>query len=131
MTNCEKPIDPTQLSFADIFMMQTATQEKMLACGMYDDFKSEGTNAVPADDIRLMSYHIQHLMSEIGEVLDADKRWKNSRNHKYDKAAKLKEIADCFIVLMNVSMFSGFDGGEIAQAIIQKVLEVQGRNFEK
>ena len=74
-----------------------------------------------------MSYHVQQLMSEIGEVLDADKRWKNFRNQKYDENAKLEEIADCFIVLMNIAMFSGFDGNRLYDAIEKKINEVSER----
>ena len=102
-------------------------QSKMLQSGMYDIFKSEGTKTVPVDDVKLMSYHIQQLMSEIGEVLDADKRWKNFRNQKYDKNAKLEEIADCFIVMMNITMFSGFDGCQLVDAIKKKLNEVSER----
>ena len=76
---------------------------------------------LPHDDVRLASYNIQQLMSEVGEVLDADKRWKNFRNEKYDRESKLEEIADCFIVLMNISMFSGFSGQEVASAILKKI----------
>ena len=74
-----------------------------------------------------MSYHIQQLMSEIGEVLDADKRWKNFRNQKYDENAKLEEIADCFIVMMNIAMFSGFDGSQLIEAIEKKLHKVSER----
>jgi NTP pyrophosphatase (non-canonical NTP hydrolase) len=99
----------------------------MLQDGKYDMFKSEDTTTIPVDDVRLMSYHIQQLMSEIGEILDADKRWKNFRNQKYDENAKLEEIADCFIVLMNIAMFSGFNGIELTNAIINKLNEVSER----
>ena len=114
-------------TFEDLFNLQKANQSKMLQDGMYDMFKSENTSTIPIDDVRLMSYHIQQLMSEIGEILDADKRWKNFRNQKYDKSAKLEEIADCFIVLMNVAMFSGFDGSQLAEAISEKLSEVSER----
>ena len=116
-----------KFSFYDLFELQKENQQKMLELGKYHEFKSPGTNAVPIDDVKLMSYHIQQLMSEIGEVLDADKRWKNFRNLKYDKDAKLEEIADCFIVLMNIAMFSGFDGDQVADAIAKKALEVYER----
>ena len=94
---------------------------------MYDKFKNESTTTIPVDDVKLMSYHIQQLMSEIGEVLDADKRWKNFRNQKYDEGAKLEEIADCFIVLMNIAMFSGFDGIQLTDAIVNKLNKVSER----
>jgi NTP pyrophosphatase (non-canonical NTP hydrolase) len=115
------------LTFQDLFNIQKANQSKMLQDGMYDAFKSESTTTIPVDDVKLMSYHIQQLMSEIGEVLDADKRWKNFRNQKYDENAKLEEIADCFIVLMNIAMFSGFNGVELTNAIINKLNEVSER----
>ncbi len=67
------------------------------------------------------------MVSEIGEVLDADKRWKNFRNEKYDKDAKAEELADCFIVLMNVCMFSGLDGEDMEKAILDKLDKVTAR----
>ena len=115
------------LTLQDLFNIQKANQSKMLQDGMYDNFKNEGTTLIPVDDVKLMSYHIQQLMSEIGEVLDADKRWKNFRNQKYDENAKLEEIADCFIVLMNIAMFSGFDGTQLYEAILMKLNKVSER----
>lgn len=120
-------IGRTNVTLQDLFNKQMENQSKMLQDGMYDIFKSESTTTIPVDDVRLMSYHIQQLMSEIGEVLDADKRWKNFRNQKYDKNAKLEEIADCFIVLMNVTMFSGFNGTQLTNAINKKLAEVSER----
>lgn len=115
------------LTLQNLFEIQKNNQSKMLQDGMYDKFKFESTTTIPVDDVKLMSYHIQQLMSEIGEVLDADKRWKNFRNQKYDKNAKLEEIADCFIVLMNIAMFSGFDGTQLTDAIEKKMIEVSER----
>lgn len=115
------------ITLQDLFNVQKANQSKMLQDGMYDMFKSESTHSIPVDDVKLMSYHIQQLMSEIGEVLDADKRWKNFRNQKYNENAKLEEIADCFIVMMNIAMFSGFDGFQLADAIEKKLNEVSKR----
>ena len=116
-----------KLTLQDLFNRQMANQSKMLQDGMYDMFKSEITHSIPVDDVRLMSYHIQQLMSEIGEVLDADKRWKNFRNQKYDESAKLEEIADCFIVMMNIVMFSGFNGNQLVDAIDKKLTKVSER----
>lgn len=115
------------VSFQNLFNRQKANQIRMLQAGMYDAFKSESTKTVPVDDVKLMSYHIQQLMSEIGEVLSADKRWKNFRNVVYDADGKLEEIADCFIVLMNVAMFSGFDDEQLVNAIKNKISEVGQR----
>ena len=125
MTNGKTRTNP--VTFENLFNLQKANQSKMLQDGMYDAFKSEGTTTIPVDDVKLMSYHIQQLMSEIGEVLDADKRWKNFRNQKYDENAKLEEIADCFIVMMNIAMFSGFDGSQLTEAIEEKLHKVSER----
>jgi len=110
-----------------LFYMQLTTQDKLIHKGAYDRFKDEHTITVPVDDVGLASYHIQQLMSEIGEVLSADKRWKSHRNDKYDKDEKLDEIADCFIVLMNVAMFSGFEGDDLTKAVKEKLNVVSDR----
>lgn len=115
------------LTLNDLFVQQMINQDKMLKDGMYDDYKMKNTECVPVDDVRLASYHIQHLISEIGEVLDADKRWKNFRNEKYDKDAKIEELADCFIVLMNIAMYSGINGREMTEAIKEKLDKVSNR----
>lgn len=113
--------------FQDLFVSQAINQDRLLKKGIYDRYKDEHTVTVPVDDVGLASYHIQQLISEIGEVLEADKRWKSHRNDKYDKSAKLEELADCFIVLMNIAMFSGFDDEQIVNAIKNKISEVGQR----
>ena len=90
-------------------------------------YANEDSFMVPCDNVSLSSYHIQQLMSEIGEVLDADKRWKNFRNDKYDKEAKVEEIADCFIVLMNVAMFSEISPEMLEESINEKIKIVKER----
>lgn len=110
-----------------LFNTQLVTQDKFIQKGVYDRYKDKLTATVPVDDVGLASYHVQQLMSEIGEVLDADKRWKSHRNDKFDKNAKLEELADCFVVLMNIVMFSGFDGDDLANAIQQKLGVVSDR----
>lgn len=82
---------------------------------------------LPVDNVTLSSYHLLHLVSELGEILDADKRWKNFRNDKYDKDAKAEEIADCFIVLLNIAMYSGIDGDDLSKAILDKIEKVSAR----
>lgn len=111
----------------DLFTCQMRNQDKFLRSGIYDRFKDETTITVPVDDIGLASYHVQQLMSEIGEVLEADKRWKSHRNDKNDKDGKLEELADCFIVLMNMVMFSGLDGNDLEEAIEKKLKKVSDR----
>ena len=119
-------------TFSNIFKKQAENQRNMFEKGMYSGFSDNPAidgefTELPIDDPKLSSYHIQQLVSEIGEVLEADKRWKNFRNDTYNRYAKLDEIADCFIVLMNIAMFSGFDSEEVYNAICNKIEEVSIR----
>lgn len=118
-------------AFDELFEMQRYTQQMLIDNGLYDSY-CKGTEGMvlPVDSVALSSYHIQQLVSEIGEVLDADKRWKNFRNCKYEPDAKLEEIADVFIVLMNVAMFSGFNSKQLHDAIESKLATVRLRVLE-
>lgn len=111
--------------FNHLYDRQLDIQKRMIDKGMYDGI--DRFENVPQDIPQLSSYHVQQLVSEIGEVLEADKRWKNFRNEHYDKYAKLDEIVDCFIVMMNVAMFSGFDASDVYDAIVKKQRVVQSR----
>lgn len=120
-------------SLVELFERQGEIQREMHKEGMYAGFVSSELSdeitisGLPVDSPTLSSYHVQHLISEIGEVLDADKRWKNFRNEKYDKAAKVDELADCFIVLMNICMYSDINAGELELAIMNKQNTVKDR----
>ena len=123
------------MTFEELFEKQIKNQEAMFDNGSYNDFARfenlvdyrKNQISLPFDDTKLSSYHIQQLVSEIGEVLESDKRWKNMRNSKYDREDKKLEIADCFIVLMNVAIFSGIDGEEMVNAINEKIDIVNNR----
>lgn len=114
-------------AFEELFNKQVENQQVLLDKGSYKGFCTEGTERVPVDDVKLMSYHIQQEVSEIGEVLAADKRWKNFRNGKFDHDEKLDEIADVFIVAMNIAMYSGFNAEQVAKAIDHKLDVVKER----
>lgn len=116
-----------KITFEELFDSQKENQNILIKKGSYNGFASKDVVSVPVDDPRLCSYHVQQLVSEIGEVLESDKRWKNFRNDRFDKNAKLDEIADCFIVMMNVAMYSGFSGDEVAEAIKKKIGVVNQR----
>lgn len=106
----------------ELFDIQAGNQREMLKEGVYSGQVGGPIYVeLPIDSTSLASYHIQQLISEIGEVLTADKRWKSHRQDNYDSQSKLEEIADCFIVMMNVAMFSGFDGEDVTDAIIEKL----------
>lgn len=118
-------------SLSFLFEKQLVNQKLLINKGLYEGFGSVSLDNIPVDDPKLMSYHIQQLVSEIGEILEADKRWKNFRNGKYNKESKLDEIADCFIVLFNVAMFSGFNAEDIYNAINCKIDKVNDRINKK
>lgn len=123
------------ISFGSAFVKQLRNQQALVDKHTYDDYMSSNDYfelidcdvSLPYDSVQLCSYHVQQLMSEIGEVLDADKRWKNFRNEKYDPDAKLDEIADCMIVLMNIAIFSGFNATDVMSAVNAKLDVVSRR----
>ena len=115
------------MTFKDLYNMQIENQSLLIDNDKYDGIHDI---SLPTDNITLSSYHIQQLVSEIGEVLAADKRWKNIRNDKYDRENKLEEIADCFIVLMNIAIFSGIDADEFETAIFDK-LQIVNKRFKE
>jgi NTP pyrophosphatase (non-canonical NTP hydrolase) len=112
------------MQLSDIYNMQCVNQQLLIDNGKYDGVTRM---SLPNDNVSLSSYHIQQLVSEIGEVLAADKRWKNLRNDKYDSENKLEEIADCFIVLMNIAIFSGIGAEALEKAIVDKLNVVNAR----
>lgn len=118
-------------TFKELYDYQIENQNILFRKKCYEGFKGHGTNAAPAEDISLFSFHIQQLMSEIGEVLSSDKRWKNIRNSEFDCKNKLEEIADCFMVLMNVAMFSGFEAKDVEDAIANKMQKVRQRFIDE
>lgn len=126
------------VSFENAFKKQLHNQQVLVDKHTYDDYMSSNDyfelidcgTSLPYDSVQLCSYHVQQLMSEIGEVLDADKRWKNFRNEKYDPEAKLDEIADCMIVLMNLAIFSGFNATDVMSAVNAK-LDVVSRRISE
>lgn len=81
----------------------------------------------PEDNIEEFSNQIVHLISEIGEVTQEDKRWKtNKRVDEYDEDAKerkLLELSDVFIVFINLCLYSGFDVDKIFSYTKYKILE--------
>lgn len=112
----------------ELFGIQAGNQREMLRKGVYAGQVGGPIDVeLPMDSVSLCSYHVQQLISEVGEVLTADKRWKSHRQDNYDSQEKLEEIADCFIVMMNIAMFSGFDGKDVTNAIMDKLDIVEKR----
>ena len=119
-------------TFADMFNKQAENQREMINAGTYDGVADvEYGCELPIDNTRMASYHVQQLVSEIGEVLSSDRRWKNMRNNHNCPENKLEEIADCIIVGMNIAMYSGFTGEQLEEAIFKKIDTVADRVAEE
>lgn len=82
---------------------------------------------LPNDSIEDFKYSLLALIGELGEVLEADSRWKNVRIKGYDKEAKLDELVDCMAFLLNMILFSGYTSEEFTNAFIKK----NKKNFER
>lgn len=82
---------------------------------------------LPSDSVEDFKYSVLALIGELGEVLEADKRWKNVRNGKYDREGKLDELVDCMAFMLNMILFSGFTVKEFTKAFVIK----NSRNFER
>lgn len=109
-----------KMTFDDLFGKQIEFQKAVC-----EKFGYEGKNpdCIPCDNVDIAKYHLLALLEESGELVKSDKRWKNFRNTHYDKTNKLEELADCFITLMNVAMYSDIDSNELEKAIYKKISE--------
>lgn len=79
------------------------------------------------DDPEKFSQQIVQLVEELGELLQADKRWREYRGDKFNEVEKEKELADVFIVAMNLAIFSGVSYEKLVGAIKEKI----SINFER
>lgn len=94
-----KSIDPCKKDLLfSMFEMQQVFQSQKL--GKLKD-------KMPIDSVDDFRYSMLALVTEIGEVLTADKRWKNSRNDYYSFHEKREELVDCMAFLLNAILFSG------------------------
>lgn len=112
-------------AFESLYYSQINFQQELVNRGKYVGFTDKENKTLPVDDPKLFSYHMQAMLSELGEVLAADKRWKNYRNETTTEMLehKKEELADCFIVFMNMCIFSGLSSGEILGAVASKINE--------
>lgn len=82
-----------------------------------------GIEQLPIDDISWFSYHMQAMTEELGEVLKADKRWKTHRNSQYNPSEKAQELADVYITVLNMVMFSGCSFEDFMEIVVNKQME--------
>lgn len=81
-----------------------------------------------SDNVEMLKQNVLGLIGEIGEVLQADQRWKdNGRNKYYNLNEKKKEIADCLIYLINICLFSDISSQELYEITVRKIDE----NFKR
>lgn len=105
------------MKFSDLYQKQIAFQNEVLK------LQAEPSFQLPQDDVNWFSYHIQAMVEELGEVMKADKRWKTHRNKRFDIDEKLDEIADVFITVMNIAIFSGISAEQLELEIHEKINE--------
>lgn len=82
---------------------------------------------LPADDVVKFQYHVTAIVEELGEVLKADKRWKTHRNETFLREEKEEELADVFLTVLNLLIFSGINIDEFLSQVWKK----QSANIEK
>ena len=77
---------------------------------------------LPSDNPAIFAYNMLHLVTELSEVLQEDRRWKSIRKDRplLNEQNKLEEFADCFICLFNAVVWSGIDADELLTAINKK-----------
>lgn len=92
------------------------------------DFQKLLGNEVPIDNPEMLAHHMLGLVSELGEVAQADKRWKlNKRNTHYDRNNKVEEIADVLIFLINICLYSDISAEELLETADKKIDVNTGR----
>lgn len=84
---------------------------------------------LPDDRPDLINTHALGLFTEVGEVLQADKRWKPWRKDATcDKEEVKKELADCWAFLINLTLVCGIDVNDMFDYFLLKHNEVMNRN---
>lgn len=107
-------------TFVSLFNSQIEFQKLVLQEKPYN--VQDEIKELPCDSVQIASYHLQAMAEEFGELVKSDKRWKNYRNTHYDIENKLEELADCFITLMNIAMYSNVDAETLYCKIKEKIL---------
>lgn len=88
----------------------------------------KGHDILNIDSPQDMAESVLGLLGEAGEVLQADQRWKsNGRNQHFDRCEKVEEIADCFIFLLNICIYSGVSSFELMNAVKDKIKKNKAR----
>lgn len=105
----------SKLTVAEMFKMQQELQAEML---------DKGT---PKDSVEDFKYSVLALISELGEVLDADRRWKNIRGKAVSFEEKKEELCDCMAFMINMILYSGIS----AELFCDEFIKKNKKNFER
>lgn len=75
---------------------------------------------LPEHKPELVRYFALGLMSEVGEVLQADKTWKPFNVGVCNGENVKEELADCYLFLMNLCLAEGFTAEQMIEMIRNK-----------
>lgn len=129
MSYGDKDHDVEETLFIEMYGKAAENQDRLLSAASYVDVNRAYKRWVPCDDVKIMQYHVNHLICELGEFLKEDNRWKIPKEKaSVNERAKLEEYADCFIEIMNIGIFSGYYVDEIVDAVMSKLEKVGERN---
>ena len=81
----------------------------------------DNPNDYPCDDVQRYSANALLMVEELGELLKEDKRWRTFRGEDYNEKNKEAELADIFIVFMNLCLFSQVDSETLINAVENKM----------
>jgi len=74
----------------------------------------------PERDEKLLAEQFILMNEEIGELISADKSWRGEYKNYREHGIAKEELADCFIVLMNIAIYSGICIKELGPIIREK-----------
>lgn len=96
------------MNVKEMFEIQKKLQKEMFSAKL------------PQENLEGFKYSMLALVSEIGEVLEADKRWKNARAGGLNRDEKLMELVDCMAFVINAVLYSGFEYDAFERAFKEK-----------
>lgn len=89
---------------------------------------------LPADNPRLIAPYALGIVSEIGEVLQADKRWKTEMSRTggdenyHNSEEVLGELTDCMLYFVNLVLACNIDQDKLFESFISVQNKVRRRN---
>ena len=92
-------------------------------------------DVTPVDNPLKMMLHCSSLVTEIGEVMQSDTRWKKyigkEEGYEYSSKDKILEFCDCLNYLVNMCLFSNIDFEDLIAAYNikhERLLKKYGNN---